>query len=185
MERVQYNYFLVLIYWHAPILSRQYLSGRVARSCLFGRVWIICMIAEILLHFSVYLSLTHWIFSKTDRKGEDVFKSLYNSGLHSSQASKCGELLTMMLTKCWPPSRGGAEPFSQEILTHVLTGQLWPCFFERFGEFFLKGFTVCKIITCIGCMWKFCCACQSSLQVVLVISNFTHVLRTTISSLGF
>ena len=73
---------------------------------------------------------------KTDGKGEEVFRNLSDSaGRRSPQASKCGEMLNMMLTKGWPPSRNGDEPSSLDIFRHVLTGWLWPCFFERFGEF--------------------------------------------------
>ena len=73
--------------------------------------------------------------SKTGSRGEDVLESLYRNGLRSPQAFKCGELLNMMLTKGWPPSRNGVQPSSLEIFRHVLTGRLWPCFFKRFGEF--------------------------------------------------
>ena len=73
--------------------------------------------------------------SKTGSRGEAVLESLYHSGLRSPQASKCGEMLNMMLTKGWPPSRNGVQPSSLEIFRHVLTGRLWPCFFKRFGEF--------------------------------------------------
>ena len=59
---------------------------------------------------------------------------LVKQDLESPQAQKCGDLLTLMLTRCWPESRGGADPSSKVILKHILTWRLWPCFFQRFGN---------------------------------------------------
>ncbi|XP_068694646.1 E3 ubiquitin-protein ligase rnf213-alpha-like isoform X2 [Montipora foliosa] len=66
-------------------------------------------------------------------ENENLFKNLSEHGLQSPQASKCGDLLTLMLTKCWPKSQGGIPCSSVAIFKHVLEWRLWLCFFERFG----------------------------------------------------
>lgn len=67
-------------------------------------------------------------------EGERVFKNLAEIGLESPQAAKCGDLLTLMLTRCWPKQQGGIPCSSKAILEHVLTWRLWPCFLRRFGN---------------------------------------------------
>lgn len=81
------------------------------------------------------LKLTLSLFVlQTGDEGEKVFKNLSENGLASPQASKCGELLTLMIQKCWPQPQGGGEPSSLAILNNVLTWSLWPCVLQRFGE---------------------------------------------------
>ena len=70
-------------------------------------------------------------------EGEEVFQWLSEHGLDSPQADKCGELLTLMLTRCWPQPQGGISRSSKTSLRHVLTWRLWPCFFRRFGNNFV------------------------------------------------
>ncbi|PFX29705.1 E3 ubiquitin-protein ligase RNF213 [Stylophora pistillata] len=65
-------------------------------------------------------------------EGEDIFRNL-SDGLRSSQASKCGDLLTLMLKRSWPKQQGGVPCSPKAILKHVLTWKLWPGFFQRFG----------------------------------------------------
>ncbi|XP_078381354.1 E3 ubiquitin-protein ligase rnf213-alpha-like isoform X3 [Oculina patagonica] len=67
-------------------------------------------------------------------EGEKVFKNLSVHGLESPQASKCGDLLTLMLTRCWPQQQGGVPCSCKAILKQVLTWRLWPCFLQRFGR---------------------------------------------------
>ncbi|XP_022783821.1 E3 ubiquitin-protein ligase rnf213-alpha-like [Stylophora pistillata] len=71
---------------------------------------------------------------KRGNEGEEVFRNLTEYGLDSPQASECGRLLTLMLTSCWPEGQRGVPCSSKDILRHVLTWRLWPCFFQRFGK---------------------------------------------------
>lgn len=75
-----------------------------------------------------------FLYIQTGIKGEEVFRSLSEHGLDSPQASKCGELLTLMLTRCWPKPKAGVPCSTKEIFKHVLNWRLWPCFFQRFGN---------------------------------------------------
>lgn len=63
----------------------------------------------------------------------ELFEKLWKNGLNSPEASKCGELFTLMLTRCWPKPKEGIPCSSLTILKHVLEWKLWPCFFHRFG----------------------------------------------------
>ncbi|XP_067056125.1 E3 ubiquitin-protein ligase rnf213-alpha-like isoform X2 [Acropora muricata] len=66
-------------------------------------------------------------------ESKELFENLWKNGLNSPEASKCGELFTLMLTRCWPKPKEGIPCSSLTILKHVLEWKLWPCFFHRFG----------------------------------------------------
>lgn len=77
---------------------------------------------------------TFFFKTQLGREDETVFKSLYKEGIESCQASKCGELLTMMILKCWPKPQDGTELSSLGVLRHILSWKLWPGYFEFFGK---------------------------------------------------
>ena len=87
------------------------------------------------LFFVVVFNQKHTFYSVFQRgsEGEDVFRNL-SDGLQSSQASKCGDLLTLMLKRSWPKPQGGVPCSPKATLKHVLTWKLWPGFFQRFGN---------------------------------------------------
>lgn len=41
-----------------------------------------------------------------------------------------------MIQKCWPQPKNGNALSSLVILNHLLTWSLWPCFLQRFGEWY-------------------------------------------------
>ena len=83
-----------------------------------------------------------------------MFKNLSEHGLQSSQALKCGELLTLMLTRCWPKPQGSVPCSSKTILQQVLTWRLWPCFFQRFGNTFCIKVLFYTISLPFNCLLK-------------------------------
>ena len=68
--------------------------------------------------------------------GEDekVFERLSQSGIQSPQATKCGELLTMILMRCWPKPPNGSELSRLDVLRHALSWKLWKGYLEFFGK---------------------------------------------------
>ena len=115
-----------------------------------------------------------WV-SQTGHEGAEVFKNITEHGLTSPQAAKCGELLTLMIQKCWPQPKTDNTLSSMVILKHLLTWGLWPCFLQRFGKWYH-----CTVAYRHYCVVGLCIASYES-----GITHFSKFSAPTIAFLAF